>query len=75
MRRRQETDVKRVMSSRRHLIDLLRRPPVLDRTEVSATSAAGLRSVDQVREMLDLVDRGLLSDEEFVGQRDKLLED
>jgi hypothetical protein len=66
--------VRRVGGSRRFLVDLLRRRPALDRGEVPPAEAAGLRRVDQVREVLDLVDRGLLSEEEFEKQHGKPLD-
>jgi hypothetical protein len=57
--------LKRVAPSRGHLVDLLRRRPVLDPVDVDGTGWEAARRVDQVRALLRLVERGLLSAEEF----------
>jgi hypothetical protein len=57
---------------RRRHADLLRDTPHLDRRDDVAPPAQPSR-VDQVRELLDLVDRGLLSEEEFERQHAKIV--
>ncbi|GAB3051171.1 hypothetical protein GCM10027053_08130 [Intrasporangium mesophilum] len=59
-------------TSRRRHADLLRDAPDLDRRDDAAPSPVPSR-VDQVRELLDLVDRGLLSEEEFERQQAKIV--
>jgi hypothetical protein len=54
--------------SRRNHTGLLRRPPPLDPLAGSGAAAVQPRLVDEVRQLLGLVDRGLLSDEEFERQ-------
>ena len=60
--------MKRVAESRRDHTGLLRRPPPLDAGVGPAVAAVQPRRVDEVRQLLRLVDRGLLSEEEFEGQ-------
>lgn len=60
--------MKRVAGSRRDHTGLLRRPPPLDAGVGPAAAALQPRRVDEVRQLLLLVDRGLLSEEEFEGQ-------
>jgi hypothetical protein len=62
--------VRRVPGSRRHHIDLLRRRPTLDPVAVEQTGA--VRRVDQLRVLLWLVERGVLSAEEFERQEEKV---
>lgn len=60
--------MKRVSMSRRDHAGLLRRPPPLDPRVGPAVAAVQPRRVDEVRELLQLVDRRLLSEEEFERQ-------
>ncbi len=64
-------DARQGPSRRRHA-DHLRDPPDLDRRHDAVPTAQPSR-VDQVRELLDLVDRGLLSEEEFARQQAKIV--
>jgi hypothetical protein len=57
---------------RRRHADLLRDAPDLARRDAATPSALPSR-VDQVRELLDLVDRGLLSEQEFERQQAKIV--
>ena len=58
---------------RRRHADLLRDSPVLRPGIESTAGTAAPNRVDQLRELLDLVDRGLLSEEEFARQEAKIL--
>jgi hypothetical protein len=60
--------VKRVSMSRRDHAGLLRRPPPLDPRVGPAVTPVQPRRVDEVRQLLQLVDRSLLSEEEFERQ-------
>lgn len=60
--------MKRVSASRRDHAGLLRRPPPLDPRVGPVVAPVQPRRVDEVRELLLLVDRGLLSEEEFERQ-------
>jgi hypothetical protein len=60
-------------SPRRRHVDLLRGSPALHRSADGLTPTTQPSHVDQVRELLDLVDRGLLSEEEFERQQAKIL--
>jgi len=64
--------VKRVASDRRRHVDLLRRRPVLDAVPVDPTASGAVRRVDQLRALLHLVDRGVLSADEFERQQEKV---
>lgn len=57
---------------RRRHADLLRGAPSLDRDAERAVRPAVPSRVDQLRELIDLVDRGLLSEEEFERQEAKI---
>lgn len=58
--------MKRVASSRRHHVDLLRRRPPLDPAVVVDPPPSGATGrVDQLQALLRLVERGVLSAEEF----------
>ena len=61
--------MKRVATSRRRHLDLLRRRPVLDPVPVEQQPTQRL---DQLRALLELVDRGVLSAEEFERQERKV---
>ncbi|MGY2702362.1 MULTISPECIES: hypothetical protein [unclassified Nocardioides] len=62
--------MRRVAASRRQHLDLLRRRPTLDPVPVERPGA--VRRVDQLRALLQLVDRGVLSAEEFERQERKV---
>jgi hypothetical protein len=64
--------VKRTDSSRRRHVDLLRRRPALDAAPVDPPAARAVRRVDQLRALLRLVERGVLSAGEFEHQEDKV---
>jgi hypothetical protein len=61
--------VRRVATSRRQHLDLLRRRPALD--PVPAVQQPGQR-LAQLRALLHLVERGVLSAEEFERQEEKV---
>jgi hypothetical protein len=65
--------MERVATSRTRLLGVLRRRPVVDASE--HLPELDVRRSDQVRELLSLVDRGLLSEEEFAQQHDRLARD
>jgi len=67
--------MERVASSRSHLLGVLRRRPVVDVTADQFLSELDVRRTNQVRELLTLVDRGLLSEEEFEQQQRRLHRD
>ena len=62
--------MRRVAVSRRQHLDLLRRRPTLEPVPVEPPSA--VRRVDQLRALLQLVERGMLSAEEFERQELKV---
>ena len=62
----------RVSWSRRRNVGLLRRRPALDRTLDPSVAAAEVSKLDHVRALMNLVDRGLLSEEEFEQQESKV---
>jgi len=64
--------MKRVATSRAHLLGVLRRRPVVDAMADQYTPELDVRHTNQVRELLSLVDRGLLSEEEFEQQQARL---
>lgn len=64
--------MKRVAGSRRDHLGLLRRRPPLDPRADLVVGPAALRRVDEVRQLLRLVDRGLLSEEELENQLQKI---
>jgi hypothetical protein len=64
--------VKRVASSRRRHLDVLRRRPVLYAVPVDPPASRALHRVDQLRALLHLVDRGVLSPDEFERQQEKV---
>lgn len=57
--------MRRVASSRRGHVDLLRRRPVLEPMLLDAPGPDAVRRVDQLRALLRLVERGVLSAEEL----------
>lgn len=59
-------------SSRRRHVDLLRRRPVLDAVPVDPAAARAARRVDQLRALLHLVERGVLSAGEFEHEEAKV---
>lgn len=62
--------MRRVAASRERHVDLLRRRPTLD--PVAVDQGAPVRRVDQLRALLQLVERGVLSAEEFERQERKV---
>jgi len=58
--------------SRRRNVGLLRRRPPLDRTVDTSFAVTGVSKLDQVRALMNLVDRGLLSEDEFEQQQNKV---
>ena len=64
--------MRRVALSRRQHVDLLRRRPTLDPAPVERPAVGAVRRVDQLRALLGLVDRGVLSAEEFERQEAKV---
>ncbi|HEU5036444.1 MAG TPA: hypothetical protein VFT70_05530 [Nocardioides sp.] len=60
--------MRRVAASRRTHLDLLRRRPTLDPVPVAQPG----QRLDQLRALLRLVDRGVLSAEEFERQEEKV---
>jgi hypothetical protein len=64
--------VKRVATSRRRHVDLLRGRPDLDAGSVDPAADRAVRRIDQVRALLHLVDRGVLSPDEFERQEGKV---
>ncbi|GAA4371895.1 hypothetical protein [Nocardioides caricicola] len=67
--------MERVATSRAHLLGVLRRRPVVDVTADQFMPEVDVRRSNQVRELLTLVDRGLLSEEEFEQQQRRLHRD
>lgn len=63
--------MKCVATSRRCHVDLLQRRPVLD-ADVDPLVPGAIRRVDQVRALLRLVERGVLSAEEFQREEEKV---
>ena len=64
--------MKRVAGSRCSHVDLLRRRPVLDAVPAEPPAHGAVRRVDQVRALLLLVERGMLSPGEFERQEEKI---
>ena len=64
--------MKRVASSRRSHVDLLRRRPALDQVVVSSPASAAVGRVNQLRVLLHLVERGVISAEELERQQETL---
>ena len=64
--------MKRVASSRRSHVDLLRRRPLLDPVVGTSPASAAVNRVVQLRVLLHLVERGVLSAEELELQQDSL---
>jgi hypothetical protein len=54
---------------------VLRRRPTLDTTADPSSTAAGVRRVDQVRALVDLYDRGQLSEEELEREQAQVFRD
>ena len=61
-----------VTRSRRGRVDLLRTRPDCGTGDLSSTSSDAVRRVDQVRALVRLVERGVLSAEEFERQEEKV---
>ncbi len=64
--------MKRVATSRRSHVDLLRRRPLLDPVVGVSPASAAVSRVVQLRVLLHLVERGVLSPEELELQQDSL---
>jgi hypothetical protein len=64
-------EVQRVAGARRDHVGVLRGRPPLDPMARSAVGPVNVRRVDEVRRLLGLLDRGLLSEEEFESQLQK----
>jgi hypothetical protein len=64
--------MRRVAVSRRQHVDLLRRRPTLDPVVAEQAATSAVRRLDQLRELLRLVERGVLSAEEFERQEQKV---
>jgi hypothetical protein len=60
--------MKRMAGARRDRLGVLRGRPSLDPRTGSTVGSSELRRVDEIRELLRLVDRGLLSEEELDAQ-------
>ena len=58
--------------SRRGPVDLLRRRPEWGQDQVPSSGFDAVRRVDQLRALVRLVERGLLSAEEFERQQEKV---
>ena len=65
--------MRRVASSRRGNVDLLRRRPVLETAGLDPPAPDAERRVDQLRALMRLVERGVLSAEEFERQEERVL--
>jgi hypothetical protein len=65
--------VRRARPTRLQGVDLLTRPPTVSRTHDGWTRLV-VDPVEQLRELAELCDRGLLSDEEYERQRAKVLD-
>jgi len=64
--------MRRTAESRRQHVGVLRSPPSLDTRSGASAALPGLRRSDEVRQLLRLVDRGVLSEEEFERQMRKV---
>jgi len=64
--------VRRVATSRRSHVDLLRRRPLLDPVMGVSPGSTAVSRVVQLRVLLHLVERGVLSAEELELQQDSL---
>ena len=61
-----------VTASRRGRVDLLRRRPEWGHGQVPSPELDAVRRVDQLRALVRLVERGLLSAEEFERQQERV---
>jgi hypothetical protein len=64
--------VKRVSASRRRHVDLLRRRPLLEPVTVDSPAFSAGHRFDQLRALVYLVERGVLSAEEFERHQEKI---
>ena len=64
--------MKRVASSRRGNVDLLRRRPMLDPVTLDPPAPDAASRVDQLGALMRLVERGVLSAEEFERQQERV---
>ena len=67
--------MRRVSVSRLERPDLLARRPRINGGMASDGAARGVNRVDQFRELVDLVDRGLISRDEFEWQRARIVQE
>lgn len=65
--------MRRVEPSRRRHVDLLRRRPLPDAASVDSPAARAVARVDQLRALLRLAERGVISVGELERQEDKVL--
>ena len=65
--------MRRISASRVHLVGVLTRPPYHE-VDRRGWAAMVVDPVQQLEELADLRDRGLLSPEEFERQKEKVLE-
>ena len=66
--------MRRVHTTRLHRVDLLARPPSGSRPFDGGWTRLVVDPIEQLRELADLCDRGLLSTEEYERQRAKVLD-
>ena len=66
--------MRRVRTTRLDRVDLLARPPSGSRSFDGGWTRLVVDPVEQLRELADLCDRGLLSTEEYERQRAKVLD-
>lgn len=64
--------MRRVAESRDGCPDLLTRRPSIDRSFAVESTARGISVVDQLHELADLYDRGLLDADELLRQQAKV---
>jgi hypothetical protein len=65
--------MRRVRTTRLHAVNLLARPPAVSRSTDGGWAQLVVDPVEQLRELADLCERGLLSPEEYERQRAKIL--
>lgn len=67
--------MRRVAASRRRHLGVLRRRPRLDPAAVVPATGSAVRRLDELRALLRLVERGLLSPEELDREQAKVYRD
>jgi hypothetical protein len=65
--------MRRLRTSRRTGADLLARPPVFERPHIPSWLVGMIDPVAQLKELADLVQRGIISQDEFEHQKAKVL--